>query len=171
MAVRIILFLKGELFFGRSAGCNYKVKIIQALYEQYANNQIGATAPTTWSKPTEEGSQSKQKKSTLFAEFKEFEGTSVCIAGKSKLDLYLEEKKLNYQTFHEMDVIKYWKDNEKKYPDLSIMARDVLSVPITTVASESAFSIGDEDKLLKETISHVNSNVIDGTSGSGVVKL
>jgi len=61
------LFLKGELFFGRSAGCNYKVKIIQALYEQYANNQIGATAPTTWSKPTEEGSQSKQKKSTLFA--------------------------------------------------------------------------------------------------------
>ncbi|KAG5572981.1 hypothetical protein H5410_062747 [Solanum commersonii] len=27
----------------------------------------GTTAPTTWSKPTEEGSQSKQKKSTLFA--------------------------------------------------------------------------------------------------------
>ncbi|KAH0672433.1 hypothetical protein KY290_026600 [Solanum tuberosum] len=125
-----------------------KLKLYK-LYEQYANNQIGATAPTTWSKPTEEGSQSKQKKSTLFAEFKEFEGTLVCIAGKSELDLYLEKKKLDYQTFHEMDVIKYWKDNEKKYLDLSIMARDVLSVPITTVASELAFSIGDEDELLK----------------------
>ncbi|KAG5573234.1 hypothetical protein H5410_063000 [Solanum commersonii] len=29
----------------------------------------------------------------------------------------------------------------------------------------------DEDELLKETISHADSNVIDGTSGSGVVKL
>ncbi|KAH0635744.1 hypothetical protein KY289_035659 [Solanum tuberosum] len=154
----------------KAQAATIKLKLYN-LYEQYANNQIGTTAPTTWSKPTEEGSQSKQKKSTLFAEFKEFEGTSVCIAGKSELDLYLEEKKLDYQTFHEMDVIKYWKDNEKKYPDLSVMARDVLSVPITTVASESAFSIGDEDELLKETISHADSNVIDGTSGSGVVKL
>ncbi|KAH0708975.1 hypothetical protein KY284_010402 [Solanum tuberosum] len=154
----------------KAQAATIKLKLYN-LYEQYANNQIGTTAPTTWSKPTEEGSQSKQKKSTLFAEFKEFEGTSVCIAGKSELDLYLEEKKLDYQTFHEMDVIKYWKDNEKKYHDLSVMARDVLSVPITTVASESAFSIADEDELLKETISHADSNVIDGTSGSGVVKL
>ncbi|KAH0650391.1 hypothetical protein KY284_030303 [Solanum tuberosum] len=134
-------------------------------------DQQGATAPTTWSKPIEEGSQSKQKKSTLFAEFKEFEGTSVCIAEKSELDLYLEEKNLDYQTFHEMDVIKYWKDNEKKYPNLSVMARDVLSVSITTVASESTFSIGDEDELLKEIISHADSKVIYGTSSSGIVKL
>lgn len=71
-----------------------------------------------------------------------FEGTSSCNAGKSELDLYLEVQKLDYETFQEMDVVKYWKDSEKKYPYLSVMARDVLSVPITTVASESAFSIG-----------------------------
>ncbi|KAH0705728.1 hypothetical protein KY289_010804 [Solanum tuberosum] len=173
-----------------------KLKLYK-LYEQYANNQIGAADPTTWSKPIEERSQSKQKKSTLFAEFKEFEGTLVCIAGKSELDLYLEEKKLDYQTFHEMDVIKYWKDNEKKYPDLSVMARDVLSVPFTTIALNRHFVLvvvllpnieilsimkinwlhgftqpnEDEDELLKETISHADSNMIDGTSGSGVVKL
>ncbi|XP_015158388.1 zinc finger BED domain-containing protein RICESLEEPER 4-like [Solanum tuberosum] len=99
----------------KAQAATIKLKLYK-LYEQYANNQIGATAPTTWSKPIEEGSQSKQKKFTFFAEFKEFEGTLVCIAGKSELDLYLEEKKLDYQTFHEMDVIKYWKDNEKNIP-------------------------------------------------------
>ncbi|KAK2646611.1 hypothetical protein Ddye_021806 [Dipteronia dyeriana] len=32
--------------------------------------------------------------------------------------------------------------NEPRYPELATMARDVLSVPISTVASESAFSMG-----------------------------
>jgi len=50
----------------KAQAATIKLKLYN-LYEQYANNQIGTTAPTTWSKPTEEGSQSKQKKSTLFA--------------------------------------------------------------------------------------------------------
>ncbi|KAM3344073.1 hypothetical protein P3S68_026164 [Capsicum galapagoense] len=118
-------------------------KKLHKLYEQYENNQARTvTATTLQCKPNEEGSQSKQKKSSLFVEFKEFESTSICNVGKSKLTLYLEEQKLDYESFQEMDVIKYWKDNEKKYPHLSVMARDVLSIPITSVASELAFSIG-----------------------------
>jgi hypothetical protein len=42
----------------------------------------------------------------------------------------------------DLDVLEYWKTNEGKYPELSRMARDVLSIPITTTASESTFNIG-----------------------------
>nr|QBG82645.1 zinc finger BED domain-containing protein RICESLEEPER-2-like [Papaver somniferum] len=48
-------------------------------------------------------------------------------------------------TFEEMknfDILGWWKANEKRYPVLSCIARDVLAVPVSTVASESAFSLG-----------------------------
>ncbi|XP_026436028.1 zinc finger BED domain-containing protein RICESLEEPER 2-like isoform X1 [Papaver somniferum] len=48
-------------------------------------------------------------------------------------------------TFEDMknfDILGWWKANEKRYPVLSCIARDVLAVPVSTVASESAFSLG-----------------------------
>ena len=36
------------------------------------------------------------------------------------------------------DILSFWKENEFHYP----MARDVLSIHISTIASESTFSIG-----------------------------
>ncbi|CAN1321385.1 Zinc finger BED domain-containing protein RICESLEEPER 2 [Linum perenne] len=40
------------------------------------------------------------------------------------------------------DVLAYWKASALRFPILSEMARDVLAVPISSVASESAFSNG-----------------------------
>ncbi|XP_061367916.1 zinc finger BED domain-containing protein RICESLEEPER 2-like [Gastrolobium bilobum] len=61
--------------------------------------------------------------------------------GKSQLDVYLGEDNLEFDddTF---DILQWWKGKAKRLPNLSLMARDLLSIPITTVASESAFSIG-----------------------------
>ena len=39
-----------------------------------------------------------------------------------------------------LDVLAYWRAHQYCYPELASMAPDVLSIPITTVASESAFS-------------------------------
>ena len=40
------------------------------------------------------------------------------------------------------EVLGWWKDNSSRYPMLSKVAKDVLAVPVSTVASESAFSTG-----------------------------
>lgn len=62
--------------------------------------------------------------------------------GKSALDTYLAEPVLDIAAFKSMDVLSYWKDNATRFKELSHMARDVLCIPVTTVSSESSFSIG-----------------------------
>ncbi|CAH1449117.1 unnamed protein product [Lactuca virosa] len=59
---------------------------------------------------------------------------------KSELDQYLEESLL--PRVHEFDVVGWWKLNKVKYPTLSKMARDILSVPVSTVAAEAVFEVG-----------------------------
>ncbi|KAG5248571.1 zinc finger BED domain-containing protein [Salix suchowensis] len=56
---------------------------------------------------------------------------------KSELDQYLEESLL--PRVHEFDVLGWWKLNRLKYPTLSKMAVDILSIPMSTVAPDSVF--------------------------------
>ncbi|KAM6551154.1 hypothetical protein CsatB_000962 [Cannabis sativa] len=60
---------------------------------------------------------------------------------KSELDLYLEEN-LVPRTEESFDICNYWKVTGLKYPLLSMIAKDVFAVPVSTVASESSFSTG-----------------------------
>jgi hypothetical protein len=58
---------------------------------------------------------------------------------RTELDLYLEEANIPV-TGQELDIIGWWKFGGIKYPTLQRMAHDILPIPVTTVASESAFS-------------------------------
>jgi hypothetical protein len=57
---------------------------------------------------------------------------------RNELQQYVEEG------FHpctpDFNILKWWDVNSERYPILGNMARDVLAVPASTVASESAFS-------------------------------
>ena len=46
------------------------------------------------------------------------------------------------KTTHSFDILNWWKVNSTKYPTLGQIARDVLAMPMSTVALESAFSTG-----------------------------
>ncbi|KAK9286347.1 hypothetical protein L1049_014740 [Liquidambar formosana] len=63
---------------------------------------------------------------------------------KSDLDVYLEEGVYicGDGANDNFDALEWWKVNNLKFRILSKMAGDILSIPITTVASESAFSAG-----------------------------
>ncbi|KAL0418944.1 UNVERIFIED_CONTAM: putative AC transposase [Sesamum radiatum] len=65
---------------------------------------------------------------------------------KSELDLYLEENcyifEKDKKDGKDFDVLEWWRVHALKYKILSIMARDLLAIPITTVASEATFSAG-----------------------------
>ncbi|XP_075482555.1 zinc finger BED domain-containing protein RICESLEEPER 2-like [Primulina tabacum] len=61
---------------------------------------------------------------------------------KSELEVYFEERVVLCEEDDEFDALSWWKMNNLKFRILSKMACDVLSIPITSVASESAFSAG-----------------------------
>ncbi|XP_073222431.1 zinc finger BED domain-containing protein DAYSLEEPER-like [Cicer arietinum] len=62
------------------------------------------------------------------------------VQSKFELDLYLEETLLHRSaTF---DILGKWKTNGIKYPILQKITKDILTIPISTVALESAFSTG-----------------------------
>jgi hypothetical protein len=61
---------------------------------------------------------------------------------KSDLDIYLEESVFIPDEGSDFNALEWWKANTLKYRILSKVAKDILSIPITTVTSESTFSAG-----------------------------
>ena len=81
--------------------------------------------------------QVKRKIQWEFAQFRsQRKGSQV---EKLELDAYLEESVREDENF---EILTWWKTNSNKYPVMSAMARDVLAIPLSTVSSKSAFSLG-----------------------------
>ncbi|WVZ87116.1 hypothetical protein U9M48_033808 [Paspalum notatum var. saurae] len=78
---------------------------------------------------------------TLEAEFAQYKAhRRVARAPKYEIDSYLKEE--IEEENEDLDILAWWKSRADKYPVLSVMARDFLAIPLSTVSSESALSCG-----------------------------
>ncbi|KAF7841314.1 zinc finger BED domain-containing protein RICESLEEPER 2-like [Senna tora] len=68
------------------------------------------------------------------------------LENKSEIDQYLFEphEKMCFQ----FDIFNWWKVNSTKFLILALIARDILAMPISTVASESGFSTEGREYLI-----------------------
>ncbi|CAL5353396.1 unnamed protein product [Camellia sinensis] len=70
---------------------------------------------------------------------------------------YLEE--LVFPSNESFNILHWWKVNKAKFPTLARIARDVSSVPATTVASAAAFSVGG--RVIDETRASLLPDIVE----------
>ncbi|KAG5566730.1 hypothetical protein RHGRI_002319 [Rhododendron griersonianum] len=122
-------------------GMEKRVKgVLDKLYDAYANDgevrvQVASATPSV---VMDEDCDDRLTLASEFDTYLEQEYSSVC---SSEVDKYLNDL-CERKDIPDFDVLLWWKNNSNKYPILSQLARDVLAMPVSTVASESAFSTG-----------------------------
>ncbi|KAL4279114.1 hypothetical protein GQ457_03G011930 [Hibiscus cannabinus] len=130
--------------------------VLQSLFDAYASsmpssNMSGTSSYTSISFSTfaQSGAQSGRKvdlQQLMTSKYQRDTGCSLTNANKSELEKYLEDAcEPHVPSF---EILQWWKDQPKRYPILRKMAKDVLAIPISTVASESAFSTGVTSLIL-----------------------
>jgi len=75
---------------------------------------------------------------------------------RSEFEYYLEDPAL--PDCKDFDILNFWR-SDLKYPTLRKIAKDILAIPATTVASESAFSAGG--RVVTPHRSNLNEDTIE----------
>ncbi|KAG6493999.1 hypothetical protein ZIOFF_049012 [Zingiber officinale] len=137
-----------EFFYSKvetdSPKCQEKMDLVKTklykFFDQYSNTNKTSSSQSQSSFTTHTLSQSvggvKGKNKRIFEEMMAYESQTITSAGKSQLDLYLEEPKLEFAYYQDLDILEHWKNQKHRYPTLALMTCDVLAIPIITVASE-----------------------------------
>ena len=90
--------------------------------------------------------------------FKQHLADEDSVETKSELDRYLLESSEDPDV-EDFDILMWWKMNSSRYRVLSQIARDVLAIPVSTVASESAFNTGG--RVLDSFRSSLSPNTVE----------
>ncbi|CAM8923915.1 unnamed protein product [Rhodiola kirilowii] len=126
---------------------------LNSLYEAYVDRWSSQTSSRDH---VNEGCSYSQDEDTLFQNFDSSYNNATSSSVSNELQSYLDEQRLDRKM--ELDVLGWWKKEEFRYPILSRLAGDMLMIPVSTVASESAFSIAGRvldqypSSLLPETV-------------------
>ncbi len=114
------------------------VSVMRKLYQFYASSAPASSTKSNVNDPRHSthmfvGSKKDELESFLYDDLGP-DGD-----GYNELDKYMAEPLLKQSEF---DILAWWKNKTDVYPILSRIARDVMAIQVSTVASESAFSAG-----------------------------
>ncbi|CAL5046611.1 unnamed protein product [Urochloa decumbens] len=147
--MKVVEFYYSEMSddYGFDAMYEFK-KVLQKLYESYAS-MYGSSTPShvqqTQVRTARNARTShcytdlnEEPKRTRLSSF--LRDNNEVGQEQSELDQYNNEPLLNWKDSNYFDILSWWKTHGVNYPILARIARDVLAIPASTVASESAFS-------------------------------
>jgi hAT family C-terminal dimerisation region/Domain of unknown function (DUF4413) len=116
-------------------------KTLKSLYDKYSKDHRAKASRAAVGSITVAAPAVRVRRDDDFYAF--LKSMDVENPSKSDLEVYLEKPRYAIEDEDvSFDVLKWWSQNCSKFSILSKLARDVLCIPITTVASESAFSAG-----------------------------
>ncbi|KAH9679666.1 BED-type domain-containing protein [Citrus sinensis] len=118
--------------------CYDMLKDYQARCKSKENSQVPVQASIASSSRAVVAHSKLGKHLANFDAFVDQSGSTTHV--KLELDYYLEESIIPRS--ENFDILCWWKTNGSKYSTLQAIARDVLAIMVSTVASESAFSTG-----------------------------
>jgi hypothetical protein len=118
---------------------------LSKLFEEKYERKFGAARSQRVAGPTPTTGKRKQAWGRIFGG-SDVAGPSLATASSSshstasELVCYLDSDCI---TSYEdgFDILLWWRDHKLTYPILAIMARDIMSVPVSTCSSESCFSL------------------------------
>ncbi|RZC74091.1 hypothetical protein C5167_049569 [Papaver somniferum] len=102
--------------------------------------------PPPSSQPEVRESMKRKRTSWVWGHFKKSVDEAVEDFDKSEVERYLSEQiyssTKDKKEGSNFDILTWWKNNAARFDILSLIARDILVIPVSSVASESAFSTG-----------------------------
>jgi hypothetical protein len=130
---------------------------LKAIFEEYNNSVGGGVGGSQGeSEPTKSVRQIGNP-GYYYGQFMQSTGVANSSGFKSELIKYfndgLEEDSPNF------DILNYWKVHSSRLSVPANIARDLLDIPVSTVASESAFSTGG--RVLDEYHSRLSTNTVE----------
>jgi hypothetical protein len=138
----VLVILKENLGVDYSS---YYASIKTELYKLFAkyNNKFGAAKNRRDAHPTSQTGKRKQAWGRIFGGLGASgvirtspTPTSYAASVGCELTTYLDsDNVIVYED--DFDLLLWWRDHKLTFPVLSIMARDIMSVPVSTVSSES----------------------------------
>ncbi|KAL4587067.1 hypothetical protein LXL04_011717 [Taraxacum kok-saghyz] len=93
----------------------------------------------------------------ILEEFDEYDNDDLSSTTTTQLQVYLLEPRAKRTS--PVHMLDFWKSQQYRYPELAKLAMDILCVPVSTVASESAFSLGG--RILNAYRSSMTSDVVE----------